>query len=253
MFFDYSHRSLKQTEPAEEQPFFKPAPVVSEHFFAGKTMTQTASSGIVQRQKKPLAGMQPNHIVDYRVQGKVDAALQQSPTVSPHIQSKLKAGARVKGSVKDHGTRADFEQACTQTGNSANTCKSAGGFYHRKSDVIHLPPRPLLESMLHEAIHKFSSDFRTSGFINEGLTQLFTNIVLAENGLAKGIAYPDQTKVAEAISKKIGLANLAKIFFTGKFVDLDAALAKSVSNFSTRDFILMASKKETAKLLQYLK
>jgi hypothetical protein len=94
------------------------------------------------------------------------------------------------------------------------------GFYHRPTDAIHLRPAANVGHALHEAIHKFSSPgFRSvfGGYLDEGVTQYFTDVVLVEQGLGKMTThtYQDQLRCANQL---IGLFNpdiIAKAYFQG--------------------------------------
>src|SRR5262245_35044380 len=94
------------------------------------------------------------------------------------------------------------------------------GFYHPPTDAIHLRPAANVGHALHEAIHKFSSPgFRSvfGGYLDEGVTQYFTDVVLVEQGLGKMTThtYQDQLRCANQL---IGLFNpdiIAKAYFQG--------------------------------------
>lgn len=98
------------------------------------------------------------------------------------------------------------------------------GFYHRPTDAIHLRPDANVGHALHEAIHKFSSPgFRSvfGGYLDEGVTQYFTDLVLQEQGLGKMTthAYRDQLRCANQL---VGLFNpdiIAKAYFQGVGLD----------------------------------
>ena len=63
-----------------------------------------------------------------------------------------------------------------------------GGFYERRTNEVHVRSRTKFGHALHEAMHKVAHPvFRPywDRFINEGVTQYFTDMVLEEQGLAK--------------------------------------------------------------------
>src|SRR5262245_42250404 len=94
------------------------------------------------------------------------------------------------------------------------------GFYHRPTDAIHLRPAANVGHALHEAIHKFSSPgFRSvfGGYLDEGVTQYFTDVVLVEQGLGRMTthSYQDQLRCANQL---VGLFNpdvIGKAYFQG--------------------------------------
>jgi Domain of unknown function (DUF4157) len=114
--------------------------------------------------------------------------------------------------------------------------KAIGGFYDRPTDAIHLPRDSKFGHALHEAIHKYSpttqcvtqldrnTQMRTpstvtlcncDAFLNEGLTQCFADIVLADQGLPKFTdhAYKDQLACAARFVRTYQLENVARLYF----------------------------------------
>ena len=64
-----------------------------------------------------------------------------------------------------------------------------------------------MEVLLHEAIHLNSQEMFQKTFghhLNEGVTEHFTRIVLKEQGLDPGSAYPDELAMAEALISDLG-------------------------------------------------
>src|SRR5262245_48236147 len=94
------------------------------------------------------------------------------------------------------------------------------GFYHRPTDAIHLRPAANVGHALHEAIHKFSSPgFRSvfGGYLDEGVTQYFTDVVLVEQGLGKMTThtYQDQLRCANRLIGHFNPDIIAKAYFQG--------------------------------------
>src|SRR2546423_1028818 len=139
--------------------------------------------------QNPLQGHKPSEVVDYRGESVIDDGLQQS-SLWKYIGSKFEHGTRVGsgGGVK-YIPRKDFETAAAGQIRAGEDVKTVGGFYDRDKDTIVLPERPLLESMLHETIHKFADSSFKAAFgpgLNEAGTQYFTNFVLQEFKLSRG-------------------------------------------------------------------
>ncbi len=219
-----------------------------------ETIQKSSLYGQVQRKKAPLSGMTPKQTIDYRIEEKVDKAMAESPTISPYIIKKLEAGLKIEGKVIYHSSQKDMEESRVGTGNKDKEDENVGGYFDRKTGKIHLPPSARLEPLIHESIHKFSNNFRgASSFVNEGFTQLFTNVILSENGLSKGSSYPKQLKVAEAVSSKIGLSRLAEIFFSGSVSDLATELKNKVAKFDWVAFLQMGIDEKVDELVKYLK
>ena len=191
---------------------------------------------------------------DTDTEKKVDNAIKQSPVISPYIQDKLKKGKQIEGRVRYYYDRKSFEQAHVGAGNTTEDSKNVGGFYKRKDDKIHLPPSPRLESLIHEGVHMFSENFLgASSFVNEGITQLFTNIILKENGISNGSAYPDQLKVAESIRDKLTLSILAESFFKSGLKTFMKEIEKKVPKFDWAKMFDLARKNDTANLIKLFK
>jgi hypothetical protein len=94
--------------------------------------------------------------------------------------------------------------------------KKIYGFYHSQTRTIHLRPGANVGHALHEAIHKFASTgFRTlyGGFLDEGVTHYFTNLVLAEQGLDKLRAYEKELQCANELIRLCGHDRVAKAYF----------------------------------------
>jgi len=94
--------------------------------------------------------------------------------------------------------------------------KNIYGFYHPQTRAIHLRPAANVGHALHEAIHKYASTgFRTlfGGFLDEGVTHYFTNLVLAEQGLDKLRVYEKELRCANELVRLCGHDRVAKAYF----------------------------------------
>ncbi|MEP6726896.1 MAG: hypothetical protein ABJC98_13845 [Bacteroidota bacterium] len=66
--------------------------------------------------------------------------------------------------------------------------RKVGGFYNRPVDVVTLPTDSSFGNALHESVHRLSGQIFITFFgsyLNEGLTQFFTNLLLKEAGFEK--------------------------------------------------------------------
>jgi hypothetical protein len=84
-----------------------------------------------------------------------------------------------------------------------------------------LRPDANLGHALHEGIHKYSSIVaqKILGiFVNEGITQHFTDLVLAEHGVAgkSSHAYKDQLAAAKVLAGWFTPDELAAVYFEGR-------------------------------------
>jgi hypothetical protein len=110
------------------------------------------------------------------------------------------------------------------------------GFYHRPTDAIHLRPAADVGAALHEAIHKFSSPgFRGvfGGYLDEGVTQYFTDLVLVEQVLGKMTthSYQDQLRCANRFIVLFNPDTVAKAYFQG--IGLDSLARTVVGRLNT--------------------
>jgi hypothetical protein len=150
----------------------------------------------------------------------VDAALAASKTITtfvPADQLKKTSGhlhTDLKGQFEKH--EAESEKASGQKSAPVPQGQVTAGFTDLRTGVIHLKDQiATVESAVHEAVHlnsqvgdtkkglsAFQRDFGHP--LEEGVTQYFTNKVLAEQKLAAGTAYPDQLKLAQAFIAALG-------------------------------------------------
>ena len=188
----------------------------------------------------PLKGRSPSEVVDYRAQSPIDDALQQS-SLWKYIGSKFVQGTRVGsgGGVK-YLPRKDFETAAATQVRAGEDVKTVGGFYDRDKDKIVLPERPLLESMLHETIHKFADASFQSQFglpLNEAVTQYFTNFVLQEFGLGRGSGYTKEVVAGEAMAQMVGHEELALGYFLGPSSFVGDILRNKIPHFQQGNLV----------------
>ena len=98
-----------------------------------------------------------------------------------------------------------------------------GGFYDRKRDTINLPSDAKLGSALHEAVHRTSKPvFKNyfGQFLNEGVTQMFSDMILQDESLSAftGHNYGENLKVANRLKDDKMKGNwkpIAEIYFNG--------------------------------------
>jgi hypothetical protein len=167
----------------------------------------------------------------------IQTVLERSRALRPYIGQKL-GRIMIPKNFIHHDFDATFDSAYTRLHKIVIPAGSAEekelitrrGFYHRPTDAIHLRPAADVGAALHEAIHKFSSPgFRSvfGGYLDEGVTQYFTDLVLVEQGLGKMTthSYQDQLRCANKVVAIFGPDIIAKAYFQG--VGLES-LARSV-------------------------
>jgi hypothetical protein len=157
----------------------------------------------------------------------IQTVLERSRALRPYIGQKLRK-ILIPRNFVHHDFDAEFNNAYTSLHKIVIPVGSAEekelitrrGFYHPQTNAIHLRPNANVGHALHEAIHKFASKgFRNvfGGYLDEGVTQYFTDLVLVEQGLGKMTthAYGDQLRCANQL---IGLSNpdiIARAYFQG--------------------------------------
>jgi hypothetical protein len=120
-----------------------------------------------------------------------------------------------------HSSDGDLQDAARQTGiQPPPPPEKIGGFYDRPTDTIHLPPMVEFGDALHESVHKYSHILlrdRCGTFLNEGVTQYFTDIVLTDQGLEKSThhTYQQQLACATRFVAMFHRDDVARLYFLG--------------------------------------
>jgi len=97
-----------------------------------------------------------------------------------------------------------------------------GGFYDRKADTLNLPSDAKFGSALHEAVHGSSKAVFKYLFgeeLNEGVTQLFSDMILQDEGRApfQGHTYQTNLDLAKRLQAKLnGWELMARVYFKGE-------------------------------------
>ena len=169
------------------------------------------------------AGLTTRRIVGSTTGDLMDVVLRQSNVFRRYLSTKIKiAGGRfvIENSDAEFDTRYRALNDVKPGSTEWNETTSVRGFYHRATDTIYLRPRSDYGQAVHESIHKFSGPgFRTlfGGFLDEGVTQYFTDMVLEEQGLEKGkTSYGDNLKCARKLIEDVANFGLvARNYFDG--------------------------------------
>lgn len=159
----------------------------------------------------------------------VEAAIEGSKVLRPFLTGRL-ATTSVEKNFTIYDFREQFEDKERELSKNTSVnptigrpkpTKQIGGFFHRRTDSIHLPPNPKFGHALHEGIHKYSSVATQNAlgvYINEGFTQFFTDEVLTEHGLGSvSHAYGPNLKCAKIVLKWINddKVALGRAYFQG--------------------------------------
>jgi hypothetical protein len=165
----------------------------------------------------------------------VEGLIETSKLLAPFLQGKL-AKTSVAKNFHIYGSREEFDaQATKLVGEKSSPGTKFGGFYHRSTDSIHLPPRAAFGHALHEGIHKYSAAVVLGALgqsLNEGITQYFTDQVLAEHkveGEAKH-EYGPQLECAKIVLTWLPDRDktLAEAYFQGKATVMAEAINKQL-------------------------
>ncbi len=210
-----------------------------------KQLAEGAESLEVVRARLMLAGGVPGagSRVGSGTGDTVEALIESSSTLAPFIEGKRRGtqvGAKGQFNVYDfdeqfRAAHDRLERRVTpNTGASQRDVPRPMGFFHRRSDSIHLPPTATLGQALHEGIHKYSSVGMQSAlgvYLNEGVTQVFTDEVLSEHKVSGSTrhAYAGQLRCARKVVGWFGLERVGHAFFTATGLgalatDLDSRL-----------------------------
>lgn len=185
-------------------------------------------------------------------------ALDRSRLLRPYIERKL-LRLWIPTKFIHHNSDAEFDTAYMRlhkttipTGSEKKELQNKRGFYHPQTNAIHLRPSTHTGHALHEAIHKFASPgFQTTfgSFLNEGVTQYFTDLVLQEQGLDRmeGHFYQSQLACANRLVQLFGQDLVARAYFQGK-----PDLARNVVRRLNTDFLGLHRLKSGDNLCQRL-
>ena len=97
--------------------------------------------------------------------------------------------------------------------------RKAGGYYERSSDTVNLPSTGVFGSALHESVHRLSGpSFQNllGHFLNEGITQFFTDIIIQDELLPSHTnhSYGPNLKSAQRLVSLVGGLDLpAQVYF----------------------------------------
>jgi hypothetical protein len=188
----------------------------------------------------------------------VEAAIETSNILRPFLLGKL-AGTSVAKNFNIYNFRTEFEEKQKElsgekegrpTIGRPKPTTLTGGFYHRRTDSIHLPRDANFGQALHEGIHKYSSVAIQNAlgvFINEGFTQLYTDDVLAEHGLGSmSHAYGRNLKCARIVLRWINndMVSLGRAYFRGDANPLLQEVTRKLGLKTARDRIQLTEDRD---------
>jgi hypothetical protein len=172
-----------------------------------------------------------------------EGLIETSKILQPYLTGKI-ASTSVAKNFKIYDFRSEFEtkhekleRIVSPSIGKAKPEKQIYGFFHRKSDSIHLAPDATFGHVLHEAIHKYSAIAIQNAlgiFFNEGVTQYFTDLVAAEHTLGStSHIYGPNLKCANTVLGWINndRATFARAYFQG---DGNPLLLKVMQNLGIK-------------------
>jgi hypothetical protein len=192
------------------------------------TIGNRATTQLLQRAPQVLtkAGIKTDSRVSDKTPGLIQTALEESEELKPFLKGKF-PGSVVTKDFEIHSRENTFNEAIkAHFGNKepmtekqmAEAYGGYGGFFDRKNRRIHVRSRSTFGHAVHEAMHKVSSSgFRGfwGDFLNEGVTQLFTDRLLVEHGLTKVTdhRYKDELECAEKLVALTDWQTVAAAYF----------------------------------------
>lgn len=212
---------------------------------AGKVLLAHELTHVVQQKREPAPIIRRapklDALKDYTTKQKVwdkdakaiDLAITQSPTLD---RFRPKKARQAKGNVDTQDKAvfskqyADYAAALGEKSDEIERdLKTVGGFTDRKAGQIHLLNHVSdVEVLLHEAIHLNSEPQLQNNFghyMNEGVTEHFTQAVLKEQKRDAGTAYPDELAMAESLISDLGEDQVGKAYFQGNLEAYRSVLA----------------------------
>ena len=166
----------------------------------------------------------------------IQAALAESRLLRPYLRGRFPAQA-ITDKFRIHSDEDTFNEAAKRHLDNKDLMNKAeraaaygkiGGFYERRTNEVHVRSRTKFGHALHEAMHKVAHPvFRPywERFINEGVTQYFTDLVLEEQGLAK-VSDHEYTQEL-ACAEKLVLASSPEVVARAYFLN-DQALREAL-------------------------
>ena len=171
------------------------------------------------------AGVRAATTVDEGTPRLVQAALAESVVLAPYLKGNAALKTIADKTFTIHGSDEEFAYSYAKLHNIRDSpaavekqVADVRGFFHRPTHSIHLRPSSRVGDALHEAVHKVSSNgFRGffGGFLDEGVTQYFTDCVLKEQGLdaMQSHLYEKQLSCAKRLVAFTSRDLVAKAFF----------------------------------------
>ena len=217
-------------------------------------------AGQVIHRAPVLSGRKTTEHVDDRIAGDIDKALAESPTIAKFIGAKSLKKTKGHLSVDVKEVFESLYQDYAKTHKGMPDVKDVPGFTDREKGNIELRLNVAdVEAALHEAIHLNSSKLFQNTFghdWNEGVTEYFTEKVLAEQKLSGGRAYRDQLKIAESLIAVFDEDHVGKGYFQGDlsmYKQVVAALSKMGEFSSWHDHINSDKPADWGKATEQLK
>ncbi|HWF06123.1 MAG TPA: DUF4157 domain-containing protein [Candidatus Angelobacter sp.] len=184
-----------------------------------------------------LSGRKPGELIEDKIAPDIDKALAES-SLAKYIKKTASGHLHVEFKKTFEKNLAANEKAFGSKSSSNDGPDQVAGFTDLKSGEIHLKERLAnIEGALHETIHlnsklgtragvsAFQDDFGNP--LEEGVTQYFTNKVLAEQKLAAGAAYPEQLKLANQLISAVGEDLIIAAYFKGEKDAVNKVIAAS--------------------------
>ena len=209
------------------------------------------NQAIVQR-APALSGRKTTEKVDDSIASHVDKALEESAAITKYVDKKLlrKVSGKLDTEAPEVFASKYAKYASTRKG--MPDVKDVPGFTDRDNDRIVLKARSAdIEVAVHEAVHFNSSktfDQQFGHAMNEGVTEYFTEKVLAEQKLGTGRAYRDELNLAKSFITSVGEDAAAECYFEGK-LDVSRTVTRAFSggNYSEWRKLVMSDKPEDWK------
>jgi hypothetical protein len=189
---------------------------------------QESGKQIIARQKTvaQTKGIDTDDPVNKKMPAAIDLMFAASPLLTKFFPKGIKK-IDSKGKFQIKIGYANLKAAYKECyGNELSEDTTIGGFYCRKTDTIYTvagfgkEKSSTFGEAMHEAIHKISASAYVLGssFIDEGVTQYFADLIMAEQKMNKytGHQYKDQLECAANIATLVGDDMLAEEFFQKK-------------------------------------
>jgi hypothetical protein len=173
-----------------------------------RATTRLLRQPVAQPHALKTAGITTDSKIDRNTPKWIQAAFDESQVLRPYLRGKFPGSSVTDGKFKIYDDEKSFNEAAKRKENDSRQLTPTelateygdwGGFYDRQTHMVHVRSRTKFGNALHEAMHRVAHpafDGFWDKFVNEGVTQYFTDCLLKEQGLPEVTNHKYQAELA---------------------------------------------------------